>query len=405
MPEFPGQTHAFFWRELTELHDAGADVDILSTRRPDSRIVSHAWAGEAARRTRYLNRPNVGMVLRSGRVLARALVSGRLRKAVGGLRSGEEGAREKISLIAAGALLAARAHQRGWRHVHVHSCGSSALVAWTARALDGISYSLTLHGPLADYGPRQEQKWRDAAFVLVITEKLLTEARAALGDAVAADVAIAPMGVRIDEMRRSRAYEPWDPSSTLQLFSCGRLNAAKGHDTLISAAGLLSSRGIPVRLTIAGEDDEGGTGYRKQLEAHVRQLGLDASVHLLGAVDEASVRDQLSAAHIFALASHGEPLGVAIMEAMAMGTPVVIGDGGGVRELVDESSGVLVDPESPTAFAEAILRVAENPAAAARMAEHARRRVVARFSSKASADLLLGKIVAAGIASSRHTLS
>jgi glycosyltransferase involved in cell wall biosynthesis len=73
------------------------------------------------------------------------------------------------------------------------------------------------------------------------------------------------------------------------------------------------------------------------------QLRLDDSVVLLGAVSEEVVRKELSEAHAFVLGSLAEPLGVAIMEAMAMRVPVGVTGAGGVAELVDDGvDGLLV---------------------------------------------------------------
>ena len=54
VPEFPGQTHTFFWREVNALEAKGIEVDFVSTRRPPSGLISHAWAALAIQRTVYL---------------------------------------------------------------------------------------------------------------------------------------------------------------------------------------------------------------------------------------------------------------------------------------------------------------------------------------------------------------
>jgi glycosyltransferase involved in cell wall biosynthesis len=295
--------------------------------------------------------------------------------------------------LVGGALLAATARREGWTHVHVHSCAGSARLALVSRLLGGPSYSITLHGSLADYGAHQPSKWSHSAFALVITRDLLDQARHSLGDALPAAVDIAPMGVDPDSLVRQRDYAAWPGEGEARIFSCGRLNPAKGHDNLIRAVHALAARGFPVRLVIAGEDDEGGTGYRTTLERLIAELGMQDSVELLGAVDERTVRAGLERAHVFALASHAEPLGVAIMEAMAMAVPVVVGDGGGVRELVDDgASGLLVDPESTDAIAAGLERVLADPQLAARLGTAARERVRAEFGSARSARVLLDRV-------------
>ncbi|TFV84073.1 colanic acid biosynthesis glycosyltransferase WcaL [Microbacterium sp. dk485] len=384
VPEFPGQTHTFFWRELEALDAAGVDVDLLSTSPPTSGA-GHPWRDAATARTSYLSRPSAADAGRAAGVLARAVGAGRLPAA---LRRAGGGVRERGVVLLAAAVLAARARARGWRHVHVHSSANSARVAMVAAALGDITYSVTLHGPLADYGPGQADKWRHAAFGLVITERLRVELAAALGEDLVERVRLAPMGIRLADTERSRPYEPWTGEGPALLFSCGRLNPAKGHDTLIRAVSVLVDAGVPVRLAIAGEDEQGGDGYRARLEGLIDELGMRAHVRLLGAVGEDVVRASLEEAHVFALASRGEPLGVAIMEAMGAAVPVVVGDGGGVRELVAPGTGLLVDPAEPRAIADAVRRLLMAPEEARAVGERARAHVRARFTSEASARVL-----------------
>lgn len=385
VPEFPGQTHVFFQREIDALEAHGVVVDVLSTTRPHAALVAHRWADAAMRRTTYLSRPGVAGALRALGALGAALRHGRLRSAAART---DGDARGRLKVLLAAAVLAGRARARGWSHVHVHSAGNSALVARAAAALAPITYSITLHGPLADYGDGQAGKWRDAAFGLVITERLRAELAAVIGDDVAAAAGLAPMGIRSSDTRRARPYAAWDGSGDARIFSCGRLNPAKGHDTLIRAVSVLMDAGLPVRLAIAGEDEQGGAGYRRELEHLIDELGLGERVRLLGAVGDDVVRAHLEDAHVFALASRGEPLGVAIMEAMGAGLPVVVGDGGGVRELVDERTAALVTPGDPRGLADAVAALLADADRATAQGARARDRVRDRFTSEASARVL-----------------
>src|SRR5262249_2614408 len=137
---------------------------------------------------------------------------------------------------------------------------------------------------------------------------------------------------------------------------------------------------------IAGEDEVGGRGFRRELERLVVELDLSNAVTLLGAVGEGRVRQGLEDAHVFVLASHHEPLGVAIMEALSCSTPVVATTGGGVTELIDNGiDGYLVGPRNPTELADAIEHVAKDPALAFRLSNAGRIKVLERFSSRVSA--------------------
>jgi glycosyltransferase involved in cell wall biosynthesis len=439
VPEFPGQTHAFFWREITALERAGARPVLVSTRHP-RRPAAHRWADAAAARTTYLADPTARAAAGVAGVLARAVTTGRWRAVLrearaaalagaggaagpradarpsadagadgdalagqaGGDRSagaGRPAARLRAAARAAGltlaaARLAALGRAGGWQHLHVHSCADAAQVAALARLLGGPPYSLTLHGPLADYGGNQRGKWRGAAFGLAITADLQGGLRAALGPDAPAVVALAPMGVDPDAFARALPYRPWAGAGPLRLVACGRLNPAKGHDDLLRALRLLVDRGLDARLVVLGEDEQGGAGHRRDLEALVGALGLADRVRLPGAVGEDRVRAELGAAHVFALASHAEPLGVAVMEALAMALPVVVCEGGGVGELVtDGRTGLLVPPRDPEALAVAVARVAADPALATALGAAGRRHVVAGYASARGARTLLELVV------------
>src|ERR671931_327125 len=63
VPEFPGQTHIMFWRELAELRRQGAAVSVLSTRRPGRGARPHRWSDAAVAETIYLFPPRPGLML------------------------------------------------------------------------------------------------------------------------------------------------------------------------------------------------------------------------------------------------------------------------------------------------------------------------------------------------------
>lgn len=312
----------------------------------------------------------------------------RVRSENGWLRCFKHAVRLSGLLLAASSLLEL-ARERGWHHVHVHFCSDAAQVALFAHLIAGLPYSMTLHGALADYGPNQRQKWKHAAFAIVITDTLVKEIRRELGDSLPPIVEVAPMGVNIETFTRTTPFEPWDGGGPARVFSCGRLNPSKGHDDVIRAVPHLLEAGIDVRLAIAGEDDQAGNGYRVELQRLIDQLGVGDRVVLLGAVSEEDVKQQLEAAHVFTLASHAEALGIATVEAMSLGVPVVVTGGGGVRELVnDGATGLLVGSENPEQLAAALVRVLKFPDFASQLGAGGRSRVLNAFDSRRSAELL-----------------
>ncbi|MGP0221231.1 exopolysaccharide biosynthesis GT4 family glycosyltransferase EpsE [Paenarthrobacter sp. NCHU4564] len=399
VPEFPGQTHAFFWRELKALMDLGQHPEPVSTRRPRQTGITPPWAQDGLPETKFLMPPSPKSVSGSAKSALPGLHHLAPLAEASGLRrqsNPKAMARDVLrtaGLFWAGAELAHHAHTRGWSHIHVHSCADSAQVALFAHLLTGIPYSLTLHGPLSDYGPNQQQKWRNAKFSIVITEKLLNETRKQLDGFMPANVEVAPMGVELAAFTRAAPYIPWQGTGPARIFSCGRLNPSKGHIELLSALRSVVDTGVEAVLTIAGEDDHGGKGYRAAVERAVTERGLTPRVTLLGAVPESRIKAELENAHLFALASHEEPLGVAIMEAMAMQVPIVATSAGGVPDLVASGhTGTLVEPGNSNQLTAAILNTLHSPSQATAMGQRARLRLEESYDVRASARALAALI-------------
>ncbi len=156
--------------------------------------------------------------------------------------------------------------------------------------------------------------------------------------------------------------------------SVGRLVPYKGYGDLLDAAALVQGVRPDTRWVLAGD----GT-IRKELEAQSRKLGLGSRVHFTGWLDD--VRDVLALCDVFVLPSRGEHFGRVLIEAMAMGKPVVATDGGGVPEVVRHGeTGLLVPPGRPAALARAILTLLDDSACAASLGAAGRERVEREFS-------------------------
>lgn len=391
VPQFPGQTHGFFWREIVELQERGIEPILFSTTRPHDRLISHVWSEEAIKRTTYLATYRPSAVLR-------ALLRLPYWRVLDEMRS--MGAAERLDFLRDVAICAPAAlrlnqtcKQRGVEHVHVHSCGRAALIAALAHLMYGLPYSLTLHGHPGDYGVGQRFKWRNAKFVSVISRALLAYLPDLLGTDLPARLPVQPMGVDTASFRRNAPYLPVTKGETLRLFCCGRLNLGKGHQDLLKAVRILLDEGRSVTLDIAGEDDSGGSGYRLELEKLVAELGLSNRVKLLGAVSGDDVRMHLLRAHAFVLASWYEGIGVAYMEAMSCEVPTIATATGGVPELItNDVDGLLVPAKEPASLARAISSLADNPERASSIARAGRKRVESAFDSRLGAEMLIREI-------------
>ncbi|MEC3861294.1 exopolysaccharide biosynthesis GT4 family glycosyltransferase EpsE [Mesobacterium sp. TK19101] len=388
VPQFPGQTHVFFWRELKALEAMGHEVTVFSTRTPPPGLISHDWSQEAIARTTYLGKADAEAALSAFvRLLPKGL-PGWMR------REGMRFSKDVLITLSAAQQVLRHCREKGIDHVHAHSCGRAALIAALAQKMGGPTWSMTLHGPLSDYGSGQRFKWSNAGFATVITQKLLDEMRRDLPNDLPDRVVIRPMGVDTDALVRSQPYEPVRRGTPMRIFACGRLNIVKGHQDLMTAVRKLLDQGVDVRLEIAGEDDDGGDGYRKELQGHLKNLRLQDHVKLLGAIDGTAVRDKLLNAHVFVLASWHEPLGVAYMEAMSCEVPTIGTASGGVKELIsDGDNGLLVPPRDPDALAAAIKRLSGDPDLAMRLSRVGRQHIVRNFRSSLGAETLVDEIL------------
>ena len=143
------------------------------------------------------------------------------------------------------------------------------------------------------------------------------------------------------------------------LAFAGRLTAQKSLDILVEA--LVSCEGVS--LAIAGDGEE-----RASTAALVDRLGLAGRVRLLGPLDRSGVLELFAAADAAVLSSSWENFPHTVVEALAVGTPVIATRVGGVPEVVvDGKNGLLVPPGDPTALADAVKRYFADPDLRARL--------------------------------------
>ncbi|MEA2347532.1 MAG: hypothetical protein QOG62_1319 [Thermoleophilaceae bacterium] len=148
-------------------------------------------------------------------------------------------------------------------------------------------------------------------------------------------------------------------ADTTLVLSIARLMPAKGVEDLIQAAREL--RGTATRFVVAGGGPE-----QPRLESLIQHLGLQDSVVLLG--ERQDIGDLIAAADIFCLPSHHEGAPISLLEAMSGGLATVATDVGGVPELVtDGMNGLLVRSGSPAGLADAVRRLASDPALRGRL--------------------------------------
>jgi glycosyltransferase involved in cell wall biosynthesis/GT2 family glycosyltransferase len=388
VPEFPSQTHAFFWREVLALRQAGVSVHLVSSRRPEANACRHAFAAPAAAETYYLFPPRPLGAL--GVLLTRPLRTLQALRYVLRLRESPWKKRLKYGgLLLCAADLLAHARRHGYRHLHVHSCADTAHVAALCRILGGPTYSLTLHGDLPVYGTDHASKMAAASLVACVTKPLRKQVLETVRlPAERTDVLW--MGVDTDAFRceDGRAYE----SNRLHIVTVARLNAMKGHRHALAAMRQAIDRGCDIRYTIAGEGP-----YRPEIEAAIRDLRLADRVDLAGTLSESAVHALLQRADAFVLPSVGlgEAAPVSVMEAMACGLPVVASIIGGTPDMITHGvDGLLIPQADEQALTDALVLLANHPEERRRLGQAARSRAVSCFDSRQTSQRLLAAIQA-----------
>lgn len=184
---------------------------------------------------------------------------------------------------------------------------------------------------------------------------------------------------------RAGGREPLDrpiPGDGPLIVAAGRLADAKNYPLLLEAVRLLRHT-VPARLCILGQGE-----LEPALKRRVSELQLDGVVTLAGF--QRNPWNHIAGADVFALSSHYEGFGNVLIEAMALGIPVVATASAGTRDIITHGvDGLLVEPHTAEALAAALRRVLENRnlhaamarAAAAAADRFAAPRVIARYQS------------------------
>jgi glycosyltransferase involved in cell wall biosynthesis len=266
--------------------------------------------------------------------------------------------------------------------VHFHTARAHALAPWCPRRPWRVVTRRMDYVPKG--GPYARLLYNRAVDrVIAISDGV----RAALLQAgVLADrIRVVPSGVDVDAFAgvapgtREATRTAWGigPDATVVMV-VGALERRKGHAVLLDAARRLRPARTDVRLVFCGDG-----GERAALEASAADLA--GSVIFAGF--HRDVAACLAAADVVALPSLHEGLGVAALEAMAAGRPVVASRVGGLAEVVvAEDTGLLVPPNDAEALAAAIARLAADPALRARFGAAGHARVVARHTMARMAE-------------------
>ncbi len=277
------------------------------------------------------------------------------------------------------AKVAALVRERAIDVIHAHDYKTDAMALWLARR-HGVTPVATAHGWTG-------QTARERYLYYPVDKRILTRfprviaVSGEIGDelirrGLSPDrMVVVPNGIDADAFRRTagrreqvRAALNIDIADVV-IGSVGRLEPQKRFDLLIEAFARLAATHPPLRLVIAG-----GGSLHETLARQAAALGVGAQCRLLGHRED--VPDLLQAFDVFVQSSEYEGTSNAVLEAMALETPLVATDVGGTPELAVHGVHALIVPgRDVAALAAAIASVIRDPEPARARAAAARRRV------------------------------
>jgi len=293
--------------------------------------------------------------------------------------------------------------------VHVHAVFSySSTVASLLAERHRVPYVILPHGILRPWGMQnrhhglkrlsfallERHYLSTATFVQCTSASEASEIRA-LG--VTSPIYVLPLGIELSQ------YETLPPPRAvcdaslpirerLQVLFIGRFDATKGLDTLLQALARLRCRLPRMALVLAGN------GSAKQiaiLRKQIRDLKLDDDVVLPGFLDDSAKLAALADADVVVLPSYTESFGLAAVEAMASGRPVIVSDQVAIHREIAEAQAGLVVPCQADALADALASLAHDPELRRRLGDNGRRLVRKQFSLESTTARLMQAYVGA----------
>ena len=391
---FPVLTETFIVREILELESLGGPVELFAVHREHPPMMH-----DAARRLLgrvHFPRPGLTLATLFDFIKAHPEQWNHLvHMTLAGHRSSSIVAARALSTLPVAVAWAQQMRGLGVDHVHAHFGTYPALAALVAAELQGINFSFTVHAhDLFADNHMLTEKARRARFVVTISEFNRLRLLDMLGEDDARRVHVVHCGVDTDTFGFEPRRIDQRPHAVL---SVAALREYKGLHHLVEACRLLGARApeMPFECRIVGDGPQ-----RTSLERQIRESRVDGIVRLVGARDEAMVKEFLGRADTFVLpgvvARNGymDGIPVALMEAMANGLPVVASRISGIPELVrDGQTGLLVPPGRPEALCDAILRCWSEPRAAAVRARRARTLVEQEYDVRKTTRQLAGIFV------------
>lgn len=383
---YPMTSTTFIPREIRALEALGAHV---------SRYAIREWDGPLVEKSDQVERDQTRYILNAGakRLVADAAkeLAANPRGVAGALvlwwkmrRNSHQGLVKNLAYFLEAIALKNMSVADEIDHLHAHWSTNTAAIAAMSRRLGGPAFSFTTHGPDELYNWDETSlalKLQDAAFGVAISHFCKTQLALAAGDGIWPKLHVVRCGVDLEQFQPSDA--PFDDNAP---FVCvGRLCQAKAQVLIVDAIAEVAKRHPTVKVVFLGDGDT-----RSEIETRIATYGLEQNVQLLGWADTDTVRTELGRARALLLPSFAEGLPVVIMEAFALGRPVISSYVAGIPELVTPECGWLVPPGSVEHIAKAMEDALETDAGKlAEMGRIGRARVEKMHNAQSNAAGLL----------------
>jgi colanic acid/amylovoran biosynthesis glycosyltransferase len=387
---YPAPSHTFIRREVEALRRRGLDVETFSVRAPDASARLGAADREERGRTFYVL-PVSPLALVGAHLWALfrapARYFGTVREAfrhrVPGLRSLVWSAFYFLEAM----VLARALVRRGIERLHNHFANAGANVGMLSARYLALPWSLTLHGISEfDYpaGVMLPGKVGAARFVACVSWFGMAQAMRVSSPTDWDKLLIVRCGIEAGALPPRRTV-PGPP----RIVCVGRLSAEKGHLGLLDAFARVLARGAAAELRLVGDGPE-----RARIEQRLAERGLAGHCLLLGQLPEEDALAEVAAAAVVVSASFMEGLPVVLMEALALGVPVVAPRVAGVPELVvDGMSGVLFTPADWEGLGAGLERLLADAGLRERMGRAGKERVDREFEADRACEPLHRRFV------------
>lgn len=355
--QYPATSHTFIRREIAAVRALGLSVETFSVRPPaPDELRAEQDCIEAEATYTLLSRPKSDFLVAHIRQIFSRPTS-YIRTFLLALSHRPPGLRSALLAIAhfgESILLADELQRRKIDHLHNHFANSAATVGFLATRHARMKWSFTIHGISEfDYpaGLTLPAKVAAASFVACVSYFGRAQAARVVDTFHWPKLKIVRCGMELDRLPTPAR----EAGSEVRMIFVGRLSPEKGISGLLQAMCSMESE-VCSKLAILGDGP-----LRAELEKECDALGLGDRVEFLGRLTEAETLVQIASSDLLVLPSLMEGLPIVLMEALALGIPVVASRVAGIPELVEDGrTGLLFAASNWSELAAALDRLVGN---------------------------------------------